>query len=47
MTDARLEVFFHAHYFLEMACKYGCELKEPPDTLATGWAAVLYLYKLH
>jgi hypothetical protein len=41
-----LEAFFHARYFLEMAVKYGRELKTPPQTLPSGWAAVLYLYNL-
>jgi hypothetical protein len=45
-TRPILEAFFHARYFLEMACKYGKELKEPPDSLPSGWAAVLYLYGL-
>ena len=38
--------FFHARYFLEMACKYGKELESPPACLPSGWAAVLYLYNL-
>lgn len=45
-TRPILEAFFHARYFLEMACKYGKELDEPPDSLPSGWAAVLYLYGL-
>jgi len=45
-TRPILEAFFHARYFLEMACKYGRELDEPPDSLPSGWAAVLYLYGL-
>ena len=40
------EAFFHARYFLEMACKYGKELKEPPQSLPSGWVAVLELYGL-
>jgi len=40
----KLEAFFHAKYFLEMACKYGRELAEPPETLPSGWAALLCLY---
>ena len=46
VTRPILEAFFHAHYFLEMAVKYGRELKVPPQTLPSGWAAVLYLYNL-
>ena len=45
-TRAILEAFFHAQYFLEMACKYGRELDQPPDAMPSGWAAVLYLYNL-
>ena len=45
-TRPILEAFFHARYFLEMVCKYGRELNEPPDSLPSGWAAVLYLYGL-
>jgi len=45
-TRPILEAFFHARYFLEMVCKYGKELSEPPDSLPSGWAAVLYLYGL-
>jgi hypothetical protein len=29
-----LEAFFHARYFLEMACKYGKELEETPDVMS-------------
>jgi hypothetical protein len=45
-TRPILEAFFHARYFLEMVCKYGKELNEPPNSLPSGWAAVLYLYGL-
>ena len=45
-TRAILEAFFHAQYFLEMVCKYGRELDQPPDEMPSGWAAVLYLYNL-
>jgi hypothetical protein len=45
-TRPILEAFFHARYFLEMACKFGRELTEPPDTLPSGWAALLYLFNL-
>ncbi len=43
-TRPIVEAFFHAKYFLTMACRYGAELDEPPSTLPSGWAAVLYLY---
>ncbi len=45
-TRPILEAFFHARYLLKMICKYGKELKEPPEMLPSGWAAVLYLYGL-
>jgi len=45
-TRPILEAFFHAHYFLEMAVKYGKELDSPPRLLPSGWAAFLYLYNL-
>ena len=41
-----LEAFFHARYFLEMVCKYGKQLETPPDSLPSGWAAVLEMYAL-
>jgi hypothetical protein len=41
-----LQAFFHARYFLEMACKYGKELESPPQFMPSGWAAVVYLYDL-
>ena len=43
-TRPMLEAFFHARYFLEMACKYGKELKRAENVLPSGWAALLYLY---
>jgi hypothetical protein len=46
VTRPMLEAFFHARFFLEMACKYGRELEEPPQPLPSGWAALLYLYGL-
>lgn len=45
-TRPLLEAFFHARFMLEMAVKYGRELEEPPETLPSGWAALLYLYGL-
>lgn len=45
-TRPIVEAFFHARYFLEMAIRYGKELDEPPSTLPSGWAAMLYLYNL-
>ena len=46
ITRQIVEAFFHARYFLEMVCKYGRELKSPPQPLPSGWAAVLYLYNM-
>lgn len=45
-TRPIVEAFFHAHYFLNMTCKYGRELDRMPEALPSGWAAVLYLYNL-
>jgi len=46
VTRPMVEAFLHAHYFLEMACKYGKELSSSPQVMPTGWAAVLYLFNL-
>jgi hypothetical protein len=43
-TRPLLEAFFHAHYFLRMAVKYGNELEDPPEMLPSGWAALLELF---
>jgi hypothetical protein len=45
-TRPLVEAFFHARFFLEMAVKYADEFDEPPQTLASGWAALLSLYNL-
>jgi hypothetical protein len=45
-TRPLLEAFFHANYFLKMTIKYGHELSEPPQTLPSGWAALLCLFNL-
>ena len=45
-TRPIVEAFFHGHYFLKMAVKYGKELDHAPDSLPSGWAAVLYLFNL-
>ena len=45
-TRPILEAFFHAHYFLKLAVKYGKELDSAPDCMPSGWAAVLYLFDL-
>ncbi len=46
ITRPILEAFFHARFFLEIAVKYGHELQAPPNSLPSGWAALLYLYNL-
>ena len=46
VTRPIVEAFFHAHYFLEMAVRYGKQLQHPPRQLPSGWAAFLYLYNL-
>lgn len=45
-TRPLLEAFFHARFMLEMAIKHGRELNAPPESLPSGWAALLYLYGL-
>jgi hypothetical protein len=35
-----------ARCFLEMACKFGNELTEPPHPVPSGWAALMELYEL-
>ena len=44
-TRPILEAFFHARFMLEMAVRYA-GLDEPPQTLPSGWAALLYLFNL-
>jgi hypothetical protein len=46
ITRPIIEAYFHARYFLEMVCKYGRELKAPPQLMPSGWASVLYLYNI-
>ena len=45
-TRPIVEAFFHAHYFLKTAVKYGKELDHAPECMPSGWAAVLYLFDL-
>ena len=45
-TRPILEAFFHAREFLRLIVHYGRELESPPQTLPSGWAAVLILYGL-
>jgi hypothetical protein len=46
VTRPIVEAYFHARYFLEMAVTYGRRLTAPPRMLPSGWAALLYLYRL-
>jgi len=43
-TRPILEAFFHARYFLQMACRHGQGLKRAPSTMPSGWAALLYFF---
>jgi hypothetical protein len=45
-TRPLVEAFFHSRFMLEMVVQYGRTLDTPPQTLPSGWAAVLYLYDL-
>lgn len=45
ITRPKLEAFFHARFFLEMAVRYAT-LEQPPSSLPSGHAALLYLYGL-
>jgi hypothetical protein len=44
-TRPMLEAFSHAKFMIEMAVRYA-DLPSPPMPLASGWAALLYLYDL-
>jgi hypothetical protein len=45
-TAPIVEAFFHARFFVEMACRYGRELEEAPSLLPSGWACLLELYRM-
>ena len=45
ITRPILEAFFHARFFLEMASRYG-SIQKPPQSLPSGYAALLDLYGL-
>lgn len=45
-TRPIIEAFFHAREMLTYMVKYGKTLEKAPNTLPSGWAAVLYLYNL-
>ena len=46
VTRPIVEAFTHAYYMLTMACKYGRELEAAPVVLPSGWAGLLYLYRI-
>jgi hypothetical protein len=48
MEEARpiVDAFLHARFFLEMVCKYRKTVKEPPQSMRSGYAAILCLYGL-
>ncbi len=45
LTRPMLESLAHAKFMIEMAVRYA-DLKEPPQPMPSGWAALLYLYDL-
>lgn len=45
-TAPIVEAFFHARYFLDMAVRFGQELKFAPSLLPSGWAALLCLFEM-
>lgn len=45
VTRPILEAFFHARFFLEMACRYA-QSPQRDQAIPSGWAALLYLFNL-
>jgi hypothetical protein len=45
VTRPIVEAFFHARFFLEMAVRYA-DVPAPPQSLPSGYAALLYLFGL-
>lgn len=45
-TRPIVEAALHLKFFVEMAVKYGKELDFAPNTMPSGWAALLYYYGL-
>ena len=45
-TRPILEAYFHAREMLNLMIKYGENLEHAPNSLPSGWGAVLYLYQL-
>ncbi len=46
VTRSIIEAYFHARYFLEMAIQYAAIIESPPESLPSGYAALLCLYNL-
>ncbi len=40
------EAFLHCKYLVDMIVKYGEELKDAPNMLPSGWAAVLSVFRI-
>lgn len=45
-TKPLIDAFLHAKYFLELIIKYGEDLEQAPESLPSGWAAILHLYNM-
>ena len=45
-TRPILEAFFHAKYFLDVACRYGRDLAAAPTMMPSGWATGCFCYRL-
>lgn len=45
-TRPILEAFFHSREMLRHTINYGKKLDHAPNTLPSGWAAVLYLFNI-
>jgi hypothetical protein len=45
-TRPILEAYFHAREMLSLMAKYGIKLDYAPNSLPSGWGAVLYLYQI-
>ena len=43
-TRSIVEAYNHSRYFIEMMCKYGNSIEEPPQIMPSGWAVILCLY---
>jgi hypothetical protein len=43
---AKVELLLHSKFMLDMAVKYGKELDKAPECLPSGWAALLYFYRI-